>query len=370
MKTISKTLILSCSTGLGHVRAGEALLSYFKENFPTASAAHFNITDYGDFFLKTSTSTAYNALITYYPPLFARLFRFTDTPRGRSVVKKAIPVLHHSMRKLIAAIRAFAPDRIITTHFLVPYLLEKEHFSCPIDVVVTDYYANLIWIGPGIRHLFVPTSEVARELTNLHPSIIVSGIPLHPSFYHEEKPLHNDLFTAKTPTILVLAGGNGYLNTASITRKLLIQKGPYAVIAIAGTNQKLATTLQSLKSSEHSYHALGFTPDIAELMRRSACVITKPGGLTVSEALQLKKPLVLAHPIPGQEEYNARFVLNQKYGVSAEDPADIARLARDIIAKEIVLTQAPTMPIPQEIIFGSDNKFTMQPSTKSNKKYP
>jgi UDP-N-acetylglucosamine:LPS N-acetylglucosamine transferase len=90
-------------------------------------------------------------------------------------------------------------------------LLEKLSNPPPIDVVVTDYYANQIWLHPNIRHLFVATEEMKTILISRHSSIIVSGIPLNPVFF-EEKNIE-DLqkkyqIVPERPTILFLWGVN------------------------------------------------------------------------------------------------------------------------------------------------------------------
>lgn len=350
MLSNSRILIISCSSGLGHIRAGEALRTYLTQNSPHTVTDHYDAADYGGIFLKTAISRTYDAMVTYYPPLFGELYKAADTKTGSSILKKTAPLFRYSSRPLLKAIEKFAPDRIITTHFIVPYLLEHATLNCPLDIVVTDYRVNRIWLGPGIRHVFVPTSSIAETLRTEHPSVIVSGIPIDPAFYTLPRHHLDHLFSPSTPTVLVLSGGKGYTDTCTIVSELLMQAGTYAVLAVAGNNRRLQKKLETLSSNRHPYHVLGFTHDMAELMKLSDCIVTKPGGLSISEALYLQKPLVLYPGLPGPELYNAAFITEEGYGVAGANPPELARLALRVLTKQIPLTTFSQTTSAQEII--------------------
>ena len=349
MNNPQKILILSCSAGLGHVRAGEALKAYAKQNFPRHLVIHQNISTLENTLFRTVISSTYDQLITRAPKIFGVIYRFTDTNFGCSVAKKAMLLLRSSSRQLHDLINTLQPDRIIATHFLIPYLLENHPPLCPVDVVVTDYYTNKIWLGPNIRTLYVPTKETFDQLHSKHPNSIVSGIPLDPSFYTIPTTTTD---TSTKQSILILSGGKGYVNIVDITKKILASVKNTTVIAVAGTNKKLLNELRTITDIRNNhYEPLGFSYNIAGLMANATCIITKPGGLTVSEALYLKKPLIILPPSPGQEHYNERFILEHNYGISAKNPEFMAEQLSQILQGNIKLSTPPPAPIPQTIIF-------------------
>lgn len=351
MNIPQKILILSCSAGLGHVRAGEALKVYAEQNFSKHLVIHHNISTLEKTFFRTAISSTYDQLITRAPKIFGAIYRFTDTDFGCSVAKTSMVLLRNSSRQLHNLINTLQPDRIIATHFLIPYLLENYTSLCPIDVVVTDYYTNKIWLGPNIRTLYVPTQETFDQLHSKHPNSVVSGIPLDPSFYATRPTPPTDPATKKQ-SILILSGGKGYINTVDITKKILASVKNTTVVAVAGTNKELLRELRAITNTgSNDYQPEGFSHNMAGLMANATCIVTKPGGLTVSEALYLKKPLILLPPSPGQEQYNERFVLEHNYGISAKNTDTTTEQLSQVLLGKILLTTPPTTPIPQTIIF-------------------
>jgi processive 1,2-diacylglycerol beta-glucosyltransferase len=324
-----KLLLISCSGGMGHIRAAEALKTHAEKYYPEITCEHFNAAEYSGWFLNTSLVKTYEFLIKNHPKVFGALFKLADTTMGKKYIELHHPLLRKSGEPLIEAIERFGPDRIIVTHPIIMPLLEKLSNPPPIDVVVTDYYANQIWLHPNIRHLFVATEEMKTILISRHSSIIVSGIPLNPVFF-EEKNIE-DLqkkyqIVPERPTILVMSGGQGLIDTSTLTEHLLRTTTPLNIIAISGKGNKvLFKKLKEMSSTTHRYFVIEFTSLIDEYMRLSNLIITKPGGLTVTECLYLKKPMILINPIPGQEEANARYIEQNKFGVLTTNTEEVFR---------------------------------------------
>jgi processive 1,2-diacylglycerol beta-glucosyltransferase len=149
-----KLLLISCSGGMGHIRAAEALKTHAEKYYPEITCEHFNAAEYSGWFLNTSLVKTYEFLIKNHPKVFGALFKLADTTMGKKYIELHHPLLRKSGEPLIEAIERFGPDRIIVTHPIIMPLLEKLSNPPPIDVVVTDYYANQIWLHPNIRHLF------------------------------------------------------------------------------------------------------------------------------------------------------------------------------------------------------------------------
>jgi processive 1,2-diacylglycerol beta-glucosyltransferase len=141
------------------------------------------------------------------------------------------------------------------------------------------------------------------------------------------------------------SGGAGVGDLASMVERVLVLGGDSGlqVIAVAGRNAETHQKLQAL-AARHPGRvvAIGFTNEMHKLMAAADLVVTKPGGLTVSECVALGKPMLLISPIPGQEEHNAGFLMEEgaawlaydtigldyKVARLMADPAKLADMAR------------------------------------------
>ena len=158
-------------------------------------------------------------------------------------------------------------------------------------------------------------------------NITMSGIPVDPVFY-ENKPLEElkKIYQAggAQKNILVLSGGQGLAHTDKIISALFKSKANLHIFAVAGNNDKLKHDLEKLfPPANMQLTTLGWTDKIDEYIRIADMVITKPGGLTTTECIILQKPIIAISPIPGQEEYNAEYILENNFGVIAREPEDL-----------------------------------------------
>jgi len=106
------------------------------------------------------------------------------------------------------------------------------------------------------------------------------------------------------------------------------------IIAVAGRNNRLEAKLKDL-STKNKLVVYGFVNNMHELMELSDCIISKPGGVSVSEILSREKPLVIFSPLPGQEHENVEFLLNSGAVVTTSDARRIPALINQIFDSEI-----------------------------------
>ena len=124
------------------------------------------------------------------------------------------------------------------------------------------------------------------------------------------------------PTLLVLSGGFGMGPVAEILGELDKIPTPFQTLVVAGRNEALRRELAA-QDRKHPTHVLGFVRNMHELMTISDLLITKPGGLTTSEALALGRPLFILNPIPGQEAANSDFLLQHGAAEKANRVEDL-----------------------------------------------
>jgi processive 1,2-diacylglycerol beta-glucosyltransferase len=326
-------LILSVSAGAGHVRAAQAVEA-------AAKAAHLKATHidlltlvprqfrklYGEQYIK---------LVDKLPELWSYLYAKTDRPSRDSWIgklKRSIEKLN--TRKLSAEIARLKPDVILCTHFLPAELLSQQKAKGkllpPLWVQVTDFDVHALWVHEHVDRYCVASDEVAYRLADRgvpHGRITVTGIPVMPQF---SAPLERTVCAAELGanpeifTALMMAGGAGVGALDELATRLLELPGNQQLIALAGRNAELLAKLRKLaKLHPGKLFPLGFTTTVERVMTVADLVITKPGGLSVSECLAKGKPMLLVSPIPGQEERNADYLLEAGAAVKAVDAATL-----------------------------------------------
>lgn len=328
-----KVLVFSASFGNGHLRAAEAVIEGIRIQEPSAKIVHL---DFGDFLSKTINTmikNIYGEIINYIPKLWGRFYYKTSKVQPRSKSQRFINKLGRN--QLLRYIQVFEPDFIVCTYPTVSSILAQLRYEnvlhVPIVTVITDYTVHGHWVHPSVDRYIVACTEVKDSLLSWRierSRIHVTGIPVNPKF--EEKMDRGHILSKlglKTdlPTFLVMGGSYGVLKSASrICKKLADSKVPVQAIIVCGKNKKLYQSLREVIAQTHNPMVrLEYVHNVEELMAVSDLIITKAGGLTVSEALTRHLPLVIYKPIPGQEEENAHFVQSIGAGIVAQTEAEL-----------------------------------------------
>lgn len=348
MNKPKKILFVSCAAGAGHKRAAEALCLTSRENFPDIEAAHIDIADYSNWMMNKSVFSGYHFLARHMPDVYGLLYAGTDFTAAANFLNYFASLLKINSLKLNRFVRDFAPDRILCTHFLASALLKNFAKEIPLDMLVTDYELNRIVLDPLVRNFYAPTEEIASEIRSLGRRAFSTGIPLHPEFLKDKNlsAAINDFgIKAGWPTVLVMTGGNGLIDPGEIVENIFANLANINLIVIAGkNNRRQYNKLSRLVVPEKiNYLPLVFTTRVDELIRLSDVIITKPGGLTVTECLHLKKPLLLVSPIPGQEEANIRFIEKNNYGRQLADHNDVSGIINSLLDGNLKFTE-PDLP--------------------------
>ena len=219
-------------------------------------------------------------------------------------------------KRLLHLIQHHQPSFIVTTFpiHVAPILITKGRLAIPVYTVITDYCVHPYWVNSLIDHYFVASEEVKNAVTQLgvnEKRITVSGIPIRDEFdtCTEQLQLYKkyNLDDSK-PIITILAGANGVLKGVKELATELLKETNHQVIVICGNNMDLYHKLSPLtKVYSNTLQVYSYVETINELFSISSCLITKPGGITLTEACALQIPLILYRPIPGQELENAQY---------------------------------------------------------------
>lgn len=245
-------------------------------------------------------------------------------------------------KRLMELITKYCPQFMISTFPLhsAPFVIKKSRFSIPVYTVITDYCVHPYWVNPLIDHYFVASESVKHVLLNQNlkeKQISVSGIPIRPEFY---KQIDNGIIFKKfqlsphKKVITIVAGAYGVLRNVKEICLLLLKDPALQIVAICGNNEALYQSLLPLTLQfPGSFRLIGYMEEIYELFTISSCLITKAGGITLTEAASMQVPLILSKPIPGQEAENARHFTEKGAAVisrSAIETVDyVHRLSRN-----------------------------------------
>ena len=344
-------LVLSVSVGSGHVRAAEALVAGALALEPPCSAVHIDAMAHVAAGFRKIYTDWYLELVRRAPDVWSYLRQKADsTPYGATSQRLRRAIQGLSAGALLREVRRVAPHAVVCTHFLPAELLMREckrgRLACPVWLQVTDFDVHNMWLVPDLAGYFVATREVAFRLRARGipaERIHVTGIPVLPSFASPEPPgpararcvaaLGLD---AARPVVLMMSGGAGVGDLPDRVADVLGQADPLQVIAVAGHSAATLAALTAL-AARHPGRlvALGFTERMHELMAAADLVVTKPGGLTLSECLALGKPLLLMSPIAGHEEHNAHFLMEEGAAWLAHDAIGLRyKLARLLAAPD------------------------------------
>jgi 1,2-diacylglycerol 3-beta-galactosyltransferase len=298
----------------------------------------------------------YDRLVRLYGPLILRapwlwgwLFHLAD---NRAMLEAYLACFGPHVRgRIERAARAVDASAVVSVHPLVNHLMVQatERLGrarggrgprIPSMTVLTDLVdVHRWWVAPGIDQYVVPTDRAAGRLHRMGvpPSkIAVLGIPLRREFgttavsareMRSRLGLDPDL-----STVLLMGGGDGAGRLVATARAIgaLAERGgphrggpPFQLVVLSGRNHHARIELEARRWAM-PFHCTGYVSNIAEYMTAADVVVTKPGSLTVAEALAMGRPLLLGRPLPGQEEGNVPYVVEAGAGLAIRTPTEAA----------------------------------------------
>jgi processive 1,2-diacylglycerol beta-glucosyltransferase len=317
-----RILIATITAGGGHLAAAAALDEAWRASRPDDVVEKIDLLKFFSPLHRKIHSDGYLQLVERAPELWGMVFAKTDNPkvaRTMNKLKRLFP--SNSRLKFERHVKNFKPDVVLCTHYLPLELLghrrKKSDCVAPMTVsVITDFEAHALWMDACVDLYCVAAEETkARLVARGAPaeSIVATGIPIAAKFsskvdskaVRKQYGLRDDM-----RVMLVLSGGFGMGPVAEILEQLDKVTEEFQTIVVTGRNEELRRDLAA-QDRKHPTHVLGFASNMHELMAISDLVITKPGGLTSSEALAMGKPLFILNPIPGQEAANSDFLLER-----------------------------------------------------------
>jgi processive 1,2-diacylglycerol beta-glucosyltransferase len=323
-----RVLIATATAGGGHLAAAAALHEAWSSLRPEDSLKTIDLVDFFSPLHRKIHADGYVKLVEHAPEIWGMVFGKTDNPRiarRLNEFKRVFP--SKSRSKFAAFVNDFVPEAVVCTHYAALDILggmrvkkttraESARRLPFVASVVTDFEAHALWMEPSVNLYCVAAEETRARMIarGAKPQdVVATGIPIAAKFSSSPDPkqvrkalgLRDD-----QPILLVLGGGFGLGPVAEILVELDKISTPFQTMVVAGRNDELRRTLATC-DRRHPTHVFGFANNIHQLMSVADLIVTKPGGLTTSEALAIGKPLLIINPIPGQEAANSDFLLER-----------------------------------------------------------
>jgi processive 1,2-diacylglycerol beta-glucosyltransferase len=316
-----KALFLSVTAGCGHNSAAKSVMSHLEEKgFQCALLDTF---EYINPVLSESISKCNFASTKFTPGVYHKLYRLAEKKSKKhsdfSVSKLISSILS---KKLIKYISDFKPDVIVCTHVFSAQIvtaMKKKNISVKSIGIITDFTVHPFWEETDLDY-YVTANEllnfqVERKGISLD-KVLPIGIPIHKKFSKKigRQEAREILGIEDKTSILIMSGGTGHGSLLKLIRKLDKLDMNFQILSVCGSNKKLKKKIDKFVGEKKVYN-YGYIDNVDLMMDAADCIITKPGGLTISESLAKELPLILMKPIPGQEERNAEFLLNNGLAV-------------------------------------------------------
>jgi processive 1,2-diacylglycerol beta-glucosyltransferase len=293
----------------------------------------------------------YLRVIGSLPRVAGWMYRLTDRPRPASRWRGPGDLLEgHALRRFLSLDAVSQADVVVTTHFLCGRVLgrakQRGVIRGRIIVVVTDQHPHAVWLAPGIDTLVV-ASDQARAMAidaGMDASrVVVGGIPIDDKFVGppvtRSGMASDDALATRgrevlglpsdRPIVVISGGGLGLGGIVEAAKAFLdaarVIAQPVHLVVVCGKNEEARRELERFATPPQirtpvTCTILGYCTRMPELLATATTLITKPGGLTVSEACAAGQgrglAMVLLPPLPGQEEMNARLLVTSGAAIS------------------------------------------------------
>jgi 1,2-diacylglycerol 3-beta-galactosyltransferase len=323
-------IILTADMGFGHRSAANAIadgLRLTTNNLVGIEVINL-LEDKRVLSILRSNQSDYDRIVRQTPELQRLGYQFSDSSATSGLYEAFLSIVFYPVLKEL--IEEKKPDFLLTTFnmYIAPIqtFLSVQKRNIPFFVVVTDLTKiHRTWLHPGVDLICVPTSEAYQEAQARGISqnqLLLSGIPVRPEIYYENREpaeIRKSLGWNEELTTALVVGSKRIKNLEKILDALNHTGWPIQWILVAGKDEKLADWYKKQEWHNPAF-VYTFVENMAPFLHASDLIITKAGGLIVSEALASGLPLFIVDITPGQEEGNAEYIVNHGAGELATSP--------------------------------------------------
>ena len=332
-----KVLILSCGTGGGHNTAAKAIQEEFlARNIKTDFKEYLEIIDTK---LKDEINNLYIKSTNRNGKLFKKVYSLGKIYEKTKLTSPVYFLNSLNKEKLYRYIKDNKYDFVITTHLFAAQALtavKKEHHIHFMQVA-TDYVSIPFWEETNPDYFIIPSKELEDDFIAKgikKRKLVALGIPVKKQFrekYNKEKIKKQLNLAIDKKYILILNGSMGFGNVKEISKRLLENIEDVIFIISCGNNDKLFKILKNEYKDNKRIIVLPYTNQLSKYMASSDIILSKPGGLTTTEIATMRKPLIHIMPIPGCENYNAKFFTERQMSIKCDNIDEVINNTKKLI---------------------------------------
>ncbi|MFC4411255.1 hypothetical protein ACFOZY_12570 [Chungangia koreensis] len=299
----------------GHHQVAEALMDMVQTQTQGIFVKKVDLMSYASPMMEKLITSSYLNWINYAPSTYDLVYKKLFFSPSRSVQHSQKWYFFYFYKKLEQLLMEEKPDLIVCTHGFPSYLLSqlKSRGKCNTPVVnaYTDFFINKVWGREEIEYHFLPhkdnKEEFSKKVQIQGQRLVVTGIPVHQDITKNtsiKKSLNR-------PKILMSGGNNGLGGIAQLLGESR-HDSRCDFYVLCGKNSRLFNQISSWQSEHiHPLPYISSREEMNHLYDEMDAIVTKPGGVTISEALQKRLPIFVHSVLPGQEEINLQYLLEK-----------------------------------------------------------
>ncbi|UBH09315.1 diglucosyl diacylglycerol synthase [Macrococcus armenti] len=342
MSNNKKILIITGSYGNGHISVTNSIVNQLNRmHLPNLTVIEHDLYQEAHPIINSFAKKYYINSYKYFRKSY-RFFYYANQDNTEKCFYR-----YYGLNRLINLIMKEKPDLILLT-FPTPVMsiIKKDiGVDIPVATVITDYTMHKNWYTPNSNRYFVATEHTKSQLVQygVDPSIIdVTGIPIHERFNEEVDRnawLTNNGLQPNKKTLLMVAGAFGVVGGFNEMLATLTEESDHQYVVVCGNNTQLINTLKAAYKDTPNVLIIGFTKEMAGWMASCDLMLTKPGGITISESLCKSIPLVFFNPAPGQEGENAKYFTEKGFSRITNSYEETTATVLELLSDEHQLKQ-------------------------------
>lgn len=362
-----RVLILSCNTGEGHNSCGKAIQeSFLEQQIPCEMEDTFRFISKG---ISSFISFVFVRIYRHFPGLFRFGYEYSEKHPGVFQQQSGIyKLLTSGADRLYQFIQEGHYDTIICPHvfsaLIMTDILRRHQPDLRTCFVATDYTCSPSCGESRLDTYFIPSEDLIEEFVRCgipEERLAACGLPIRSAFYHaqDKKAAKEKLgLPSDCRHLMIMCGSMGCGPIRKVT-KMLAQQLPENcyVSVICGTNEHLRKSLQKAFSGVPRVRAYGYVKDISGMMDSADLYLTKPGGISVTEAACKRLPMVFVNAVAGCESYNMRYFMERGVAVTARNAEDLTRLSVKLLKDEETL-KSMTEAFPPQSEYSAAEQIT------------
>jgi len=322
-----KVLLMSVKAGFGHHSTAQAIIDCLDEK--NIECEMLDTFDYIDPLLCESIDRGYLFSTKNFPDVYGKAYDRLD--------KRVSPYKKYSIVGIISKfvsnrlkeyITEYSPDVIIATHsfaaVVLTYMKQKGVIDCLTVGIVTDFTVHPFWESTDLDYYVTADKLLNNQMRKKgipEENILPIGIPINKKFLKTQtkKEAREKLGIKDKKTILLMMGSMGFGNIEKHLEAICDVDIDFQVLCVCGRNEKMKRDIDEHLEWKDKIITYGFVDNVEVMMDAADCIITKPGGLTTSELLAKRLPAIIMNPIPGQEDRNMEFLVNNGAAISVSE---------------------------------------------------